>query len=1008
MSRMIRNARLRHIVVVSAAAATVTGGLIATPSVAAPAGPQMTPGSYVVVLREKPSATYAGDLAGFPATQAPRGKRFDHRRSEVARYEARLVRRQNDLLDAVGADARQRYTTVVNGFSATLTGAQATKLSSNRDVLFVQKDEARALDTVASPEFLGLTNAKGNKGVWKDVGGIEEAGKGVVVGIIDSGVWPENPSFRGARLGTKVTNAVGRPYTTGTSSNGSTTVAMTKSDGGTFVGACQAGESFSGANCNTKLISAKYFGAGFLASVPAEHRGEYEFISPRDGDGHGSHTGSTAVGNNGVDVTIDGQSFGKASGMAPAAKLAVYKVCWEDDDPDTGGCYTSDSVAAINQSVVDGVDVLNYSISGALNTVLDSVEYAFFNAAAAGVFVAASAGNSGPGASTVAHNSPWLTTVAAGTHRALEGTVHLGDGRKFKGASLVKAPLTGSLVLSTAAGLAGAIANNVRLCFPGVLDPAKVRGKIVVCDRGVNGRTEKSAAVKAAGGIGMILTNTSASSLDSDLHFVPTVHVDDVAGTAIKNYVAATASPTATLLPGDQTGGAPTSVPQVAGFSSRGPALANDGDLLKPDITAPGVSVIAAVAPGPNSGRNWDFLSGTSMSSPHIAGLAALYFGVNPTWSPMAVKSAMMTTAYDTKNVDGTPNTDPFAQGAGFVDPTSFFKPGLVVDSGLRDWLGFYAGQGLTLLDGDGNGVSDIPAIGATDYNGPSIAIAQLAGRQTVRRTFTAVKRGTYRVTAAVPGFAVTGTTRVTFSRIGETKPVDLTFTRTSAPLTEWAKGFVTLQGPSTVRLPVAVRPVAVAAPAEVSGTGTAGSTQVTIKAGFTGQLPVGTAGLVPGAANSGSLAVGTSFETDVTVAPGTKLARFDLDATNNAGDFDLTVYRYNEAGTALVAVAGQSATGAADERVDLVAPAAGKYLVEAVNYANAPTETAGAFTLTTFLVDDTVKAGNLTVTPNPVPVTQGQTATFTASWSGLSAGTRYLGLLSYEGTPATTVISIN
>ncbi len=1007
MSRSTRSARLRQIVVVSAAVATVSGGLIATPSVAAPRGPELASGNYVVVLKDEPSATYTGDVAGFPATQAPRGSRFDHRRGEVSRYEARLLKRQDSLLGAVGAKARQRYATVVNGFSATLTGAQATKLSSAKDVLFVQKDEARKVDTVASPEFLGLTNAKGNKGVWKDVGGVDEAGKGVVVGVIDSGIWPENPSFRGARLGTKVQNGVGRPYVTGTTANGSTTVTMRKSDGGTFVGACQAGESFSGANCGTKLISARYFATGFLASVPPANRSQYEFISPRDGDGHGSHTAGTAVGNNGVDVTIDGQGFGRASGMAPAAKLAVYKVCWEDDDPDTGGCYTSDSVAAINQSVVDGVDVLNYSISGALATVVDSVEYAFFNAAAAGVFVAASAGNDGPTASTVAHNSPWLTTVAAGTHRALEGTVKTGDGATYKGASLVSAPVTGPLVLSTAVGLAGATANDVRLCAPGSLDPATTTGRIVVCDRGVIARTDKSAAVKAAGGIGMILANTSSSSLDSDLHFVPTVHVDQVAGAAIKTYLAATAAPTATLLPGDQTGGAPTPVPQVAGFSSRGPALSSDSDVLKPDITAPGVSVIAAVAPGPNSGRNWDFLSGTSMSSPHIAGLAALYLGVHPTWSPMAVKSAMMTTAYDTRNADGTANTDPFAQGAGFVDPTRFFTPGLVLESGLRDWIGFYAGQGLTLVDADGDGVSDIPAIDGTDLNTPSIAVGQLAGSRTVRRTFTAVKRGTYRVSADVPGFTVTGTRRVTFSRVGETRPVDLTFTRTSAPLTQWAKGSVTLQGPSTVRLPVAVRPVAVAAPGEVSGTGTTGSVPVTVTAGFSGSLPVGTVGLAAGSRSTGSLAVSTTSESDVTIPEGTQLARFDVDASNDAGDFDLTVYQYDPSGTTLVAVAGQSATGAADERVDLVAPAAGKYLVEVVNYANAPGETAGAYSLTSYLVGDSSNEGGLTVTPNPVPVTQGQDATFTASWSGLTPGTPYLGLLTYEGALAPTVLSI-
>ena len=1001
MSRMTRSARLRQIVVVSAAVATVSGGLIATPATAAPATAALPGGSYLVMLKDQPSASYAGGIPGFAATQAPRGQRFDHRRDSVARYEARLAQRQDALLARVGASARQRYTTVVNGFSATLTGAQAARLSGSRDVLFVQPDEARQVDTVASPDFLGLTPANGEPGVWDSpaVGGVANAGRGVVVGIIDSGIWPENPSFAGASLTSKKTNTIGEPFKVGATAGGSITVAMRKKDGGTFVGACERGQGFSPTTCNSKVISARYFAAGFIANVPAADRSPYEFISPRDGDGHGSHTASTAAGNYGVPVTIHGKSFGKASGMAPAAKIAVYKVCWEDN-ADGGGCYTSDSVAAIDTAVQDGVDVLNYSISGALSTVVDAVEYAFFGAAAAGVFVAASAGNSGPAASTVAHNSPWLTTVAAGTHRALEGTVALGNGVHQKGASLVDATVSAPIVLSTASGLAGAAAAQVRRCYPSVLDPAKVTGRIVVCDRGVIARTDKSAAVKAAGGVGMILTNVSPGSLDSDLHVVPTVHVDEVAGAAIKTY-ATTSAPTATLEPGDTTGGAKTPVPQVASFSSRGPALSSDSDLLKPDITAPGVSVIAAVAPGPNGGRDWDFLSGTSMSSPHIAGLAGLYLGVNPKATPMAIKSAMMTTAYDTQNADNTKNTDPFAQGAGYVAPTKFFAPGLTVESSVRDWVGFYAGQGLVLDD-------NAAPVSGTDLNGPSIAVGQLAGTQTVKRTFTAQTPGTYAVKVDVPGFDVTGTSSLSFTTAGETRTAELTFTRTTAPLTTFATGFVTLTGPATVRLPVALRPVAVAAPAEVSGTVTTGSVPVTVTAGFTGDLAVQPAGLAAGTTVQKSLASGASFEQDVVVAAGTRFARFDVKAANKAGDFDLTVYRYNKDGTALVAVAGQSATGSADERVDLLDPAAGKYLVVVDNFANAPGETVGAFAATTFLVELATSVGNLTVTPNPVAMTQGEKSTFTASWSGLTSGTPYLGLLSYDEALAPTVLSVS
>ncbi|MEK7787599.1 MAG: S8 family serine peptidase, partial [Chloroflexota bacterium] len=329
----------------------------------------------------------------------------------------------------------------------------------------------------------------------------------------------------------------------------------------------------------------------------------FEYASARDADGHGSHTASTAAGNSGVTAIVDGINLGAISGMAPRARIAAYKVCWGRDQ---GGCFSSDSVAAIDQAVADGVDVINFSISGSTTSFRDPVEIAFLFAADAGVFVAASAGNSGPGASTVAHNSPWLTTVAAGTHdRLYQATVTLGNGANYTGVGLGAAVGPAPIVLSTAAGLPGANATQVRLCFLGVLDPAIVTGKIVVCDRGTNARVEKSQAVRDAGGVGMILANTSANSVNADLHFVPTVHVDHVIGAAIKTYVNSTPGATAQLSAGVQVAGAVA--PDVAAFSSRGPALAGDGDLLKPDIMAPGVDVLAAVSPAAG-GRNWDFL----------------------------------------------------------------------------------------------------------------------------------------------------------------------------------------------------------------------------------------------------------------------------------------------------------------------------------------------------------------------------------------------------------------
>ena len=358
-------------------------------------------------------------------------------------------------------------------------------------------------------------------------------------------------------------------------------------------------------------------------------------------------------------------------------------------------------------------------------------------------------------------------------HAVFENTVVLGNGQKYKGASINGTPLPSTpMVLSTASGLAGKLAEDVRLCAPGSLDPAKVTGKVVVCDRGVVDRVAKSQAVEQAGGVGMVLTNTTPGSLDSDFHAVPTVHLDEVAGAAVKAY-AATGSPTVSFEIGDTTGGTPTVVPQIAGFSSRGPALASDSDVIKPDITGPGVSVLAAVAPPSGEGRDFDLYSGTSMSSPHIAGLAAFILGRNPGWSPMTVKSAMMTTAYDLKKADGSPDTDPFAQGAGHVDPTKFFDPGLAVTSSTRDWLGFMNGQGF-----------DYPGVAPTAANAlntPSIAQGQVAATTTITRTFTGLRTGTWNVAVDVPGFAVsTDKPSVTITSVGQKVPVAFTFTRTA------------------------------------------------------------------------------------------------------------------------------------------------------------------------------------------------------------------------------------
>ena len=466
---------------------------------------------------------------------------------------------------------------------------------------------------------------------------------------------------------------------------------------------------------------------------------------------------STAAGDHGAPVTINGLSLGTASGMAPNARLSIYKIGWNKADG-TASATTTDIVAAINAAVSDGVDVINLSFSGATDEVNDAVEINFMFAADAGVFVAASAGNSGPGASTVAHNSPWLTTVAASTHdRSFARTATTGDGHVYSGPGVGPGVASSPLVYAGNVGLPGVNPTLVAQCFsdvdgvtPGIqpaLDPTKVAGKIVLCDRGSNARTDKSLAVKNAGGVGMILGNVSPNSLNADFHFVPTIHVSDTDRATILAYISsAGAGATASLSAATQV---KTEAPAMAAFSSNGPAIAAGGDLLKPDITAPGVDVIAAVSPAADNGNFYDAESGTSMSSPHIAGIAALVIQKHPDWSPMEVKSALMTSASQVDNLgkpilgpDGVNPATPLNFGSGHVTPAGAFSPGLVYDSGLTDWVQFGCGLG-EFQPVFGDAVCDsFGSIDASNLNYPTLAVGDLAGSQTLTRTVTNVDKG--------------------------------------------------------------------------------------------------------------------------------------------------------------------------------------------------------------------------------------------------------------------------
>ena len=666
--------------------------------------------------------------------------------------------------------------------------------------------------------------------------------------------------------------------------------------------------------------------------------------------------------------------------------------------------------------MADGVDVINYSVGGGAGlTGADEIAYLF--AADAGVFVATSAGNSGSGPATIGGPAsvPWITAVGASTQsRFFQATVVLGNGAGYPGASITAG--TGVLPLVDAASAGG------DLCVPGTLDAAAVTGKIVLCRRGVVGRAEKSLAVMQAGGAGMIMyENTDDNNLFTDNHWVPSVHVDNTPGLAIKAYIAADPAAAIAQINAGELSQWP-SAPSMTLFSSRGPNPVAE-DIIKPDVTAPGIQILAGNSPTPDpgiyGGELFQAIAGTSMSSPHVAGLFALIKQAHPDWSAATAKSALMTTAYqDVRDNDRVTPANPFAMGAGHVDPGgkagkgSVIEPGLAYDAGFLDYLGFLCEAGPEVFANPTATCAALASAGipttARNLNLPSIGIAKLTGSETVRRTVTSVAKENgwreYSVSVqAPPGYSVSVEPSSLRLKSGQSATYNVTITNVGAPVGEWRFGSLTWSdktGNYDVYSPIAVKGALFSAPVSVSGSGVDGSAGFAVKFGYSGSYQAAAHGLVPATVTSDNVVQdpdqnfdpsdGYSDRHDFNVA-GAAFMRFAIPPTAAEANADLDLYLFDPSGN-LVA---SSTKGGTDELIDVTLPADGTWSLY-VHGWSAPGGDS-SYDLYSWIISAT-PGGNLAVTSAPTSATIGAPQPVNLSWSGAAAGQWHLGAVSHTG----------
>lgn len=738
----------------------------------AKADQDIIPGQYIVQFSEAPLAVYEGGVPDLPPTKpsAKGEKKLDAAHPDSINYLNYLQGSQADMLQKMeqelgrGISATQVFKTAFNGVAVEMSAAEARQVAKLPGVVRVTPDRMRQLHTDNGPRWIGAN------GLWNGSVAGPTKGEGIVVGVIDTGINPANPSF--ADIG-------------GDGYDHSNPRAW-------YYGFCDPSHPDYNAAfaCNDKLIGAY----DFTRTLPTP-------AVLYDNDGHGSHTASTAAGNviNSAPLVAPTITINRPiSGVAPHSNLISYKAC-------LGSCPLSALIAAIDQATLDAVDVINYSIGGgATDPWSDPDSLAFLNARQAGVFVAVSAGNNGPGSETLGSpgNSPWLLTVGSSSHdRAFVNS--LTSMTRSDGLALLN--ISGRSVTGSLAARSIVYAGNyININYYNQPDPLCLQpfpagtfsGQIVVCDRGTNPRVDKGTNVQAGGAGGMVLANDApnGNSLNADAHVLPAVHITFNDGIALKNWLAASSNHQAAIA-GTSANVNPVYGDIMSSFSSRGanPPLLS---IIKPDVSAPGQDILAA--DGINNAATWGLLSGTSMASPHAAGAAALLLSLNPGWSPAKVQSALMGTADPTVlKEDGTTPATPFDTGAGRVDVSQAAQIGFVLDETYSNFL-----NADPSLGGDPKTLN-IPSLGREDFVGSTTWTRTLASTANATWTASVVNPPGVTLTVNPSSFALTA---------GGTRQITITANAGSAALGTWLFGSVLFTpsggGATAVRFPVALKRV--------------------------------------------------------------------------------------------------------------------------------------------------------------------------------------------------------